>query len=137
MKICRRHTLSLVLVLYAWPMLHAQAVNTTQQVTLLGLLTQANRGNFLAAANAADGSLYLLLDQGDGVRVLKTNAAATTVLAQSHVGATGDAGVAMAVDPNGNVYVTGTSSSGSLAGTGGVPFPSAADTSIELLRRQV
>ena len=111
-------------------MLHAQAVNTTQQVTLLGLLTQANRGNFLAAANAADGSLYLLLDQGDGVRVLKTNAAATTVLAQSHVGATGDAGVAMAVDPNGNVYVTGTSSSGSLAGTGGVPFPSAADTSI-------
>jgi len=109
--------------------LRAQTVNANQQVTLQGLLSTGNRGSFLAAANAADGTLYLLLNQGDGVRVLKTNAAATTVLAQAYTGATGDAGVALALDPAGNLYVTGTSSSGSLVGTSGVPFPHAADNS--------
>ena len=49
--------------------LRAQTVNANQQVTLQGLLSTGNQGSFLAAANAADGTLYLLLNQGDGVRV--------------------------------------------------------------------
>lgn len=107
----------------------AQNVNAYQQVTLQGLLTNGSHGSFLSAANAADGSLYLLLNPGDGVRILKTNAGASTVLAQARAGTTGDAGVSLVLDPAGNVYVTGTSSSGSLAGTSGVLFPSAADNS--------
>jgi len=107
----------------------AQNVNAYQQVTLQGLLTNGSHGSFLSAANAADGSLYLLLNPGDGVRILKTNAGASTVLAQARAGTTGDAGVSLVLDPAGNFYVTGTSSSGSLAGTSGVLFPSAADNS--------
>ncbi len=117
---------------YAWAVVcgssAAQSVNAAQQITLQGLLSTGNKGSFLAAANAADGSLYLLLNQGDGIRVLKTNTAATSLLAQAHTGAAGDAGVALAVDPAGNVYVTGTSTSGSLVGSSGVPFPNAADS---------
>ena len=37
--------------------------------------------------------------------------------------------MALTADPNGNIYIAGTSTSGALAGTSGVPFPSAADSS--------
>jgi len=107
----------------------AQAVNTSQQVTLAGLRSAAGHGSFPAAAYAADGSLFLLYDQADGVRVLKLSAAGTSVLAQAQVGATGDAAIAMALDPTGNVYVAGTSTSGNLSGTSGSAFPARADTS--------
>ncbi len=71
----------------------------------------------------------LLLDQKDGVRLLKTDANATNVLAQTLLGAKGDIGLAMTLDPAGNVYIMGTSTSGTLAATAGVAFPSPADTS--------
>ena len=105
------------------------AVNAAQQVTLQGLRTSAAHGSFNAAAQAADGSLYLLLDEHDGVRVLKSNATATTLLTQTQMGAAGDVGLAMAVDPSGNLYVAGTTSSGTLTGTSGAAFPSVADSS--------
>ena len=107
----------------------AQAVNVSQQVTLAGLRSANGQGSFYAAAYGADGSLFLLYDQHDGVRVLKLNAAGSTVLAQAQLGTVGDSPLAMALDPAGNVYVTGTSTSGNLNGTSGSAFPSRADTS--------
>ena len=101
-----------------------------QQVVLEGLLTQNHRGSFSSSAFAPDGSLYLLLDEGDGIRVLKTDSNGTTPAAQLHLGAAGDSGVALATDPTGNVYLTGTSTSGILTGTAGVPFPAPADSSV-------
>jgi hypothetical protein len=101
-----------------------------QAVLLQGLLSANHRGSFTAACYGAGGSLFLLLDEGDGIRVLKTDSTGKTVEAQAHLGAAGDSGVAMAVDPSGDVYVTGTSRSGTLNGTGGVPFPAPADSSI-------
>ena len=74
-------------------------------------------------------AIILLYDQGDGVRLLHTNAGATTLLAEIQVGSSGDTGVSMAQDPNGNVYVAGTSMSGSLSGTAGAVYPASADSS--------
>lgn len=107
--------------------LHAQVA--PQRVLVEGLLTQNHRGSFTSSAFAPDGSLYLLLDEGDGVRVLKTDSNASTSAAQIHLGAAGDSGIALTADPSGNIYITGTSTSGALTGTSGVPFPSAADSS--------
>lgn len=107
----------------------AQAVNTAQQVTLLGLRSSNQHGSFAAGAYGPDGSLYLLLDEHDGVRLLKADGGGQALLAQAHMGAAGDSGVAMALDPAGNVYVAGTTTSGSLNGTAGAAFGGAADSS--------
>ena len=106
-----------------------QPINATQQVVLQGLRSSAGHGSFSAAQYAPDGSLILLLDEQDGVRILKTGPSATTVIAQAMMGAAGDSGVAIAIDPGGNIYVTGTTTSGSLRATAGVLFPSVADSS--------
>ena len=105
------------------------AAQTAQQLAFAGLLSSGHQGQFNAVQSDSAGNLYLLLDQKDGVRVLKTDAAATSVLAQAHFGAHGDIGVALCLDPSGNVYVTGTTTSGSLTGTSGAAFPSPADIS--------
>jgi hypothetical protein len=70
-----------------------------------------------------------LLDAGDGIRVLKSDSTASTLEGQLHLGVAGDSPIALAVDPGGNVYVTGTSTSGLLTGTSGAPFPAPADNS--------
>jgi hypothetical protein len=108
-----------------------------QQLLFTGLLgsTNPNPANahyaqFNAIQSDASGNLYLLLDQGDGIRLLKTDPTATNVLAQTHLGSSGDIGLAMALDPSGNLYVTGTTTSGTLSTTSGAAFPNAADTSI-------
>lgn len=105
------------------------AAQQTQQLVFTGLRSAASQGQFNAVLSAANGDLYLLLDQKDGVHLLKTDVNATTVLAQTRLGAKGDIGLAMALDPGGNIYVTGTTASGSLAATSGVAFPSPADAS--------
>lgn len=107
----------------------AQTVNSTQQVMLAGLRTAGGHGGFPSAAYASDGSLYLLYDQGDGARVLKLNAAGSVVVAQAQIGSSGDVPVALALDPAGNVYVAGTSTSAALSGTQGAVFPARADAS--------
>ncbi len=107
----------------------AHAQFAPQQVKTEGLLVQNHRGSFTGAAFAADGSLYLLLDEAEGIRVLKTDSSAAMLAAEIHLGAAGDSPVALALDPAGNVYITGTSSSGALAGTAGVLFPAPADSS--------
>ena len=127
-----RAALCLLLVLSAVASCAAQSTSQPAPQTLLlqGLLSANHRGSFTAAQYGPDGSLYLLLDEGDGIRVLKADAMGSALQAQWHIGSAGDSGVALSLDPSGNVYVTGTSSSGALYGSSGVPFPSAADTTV-------
>jgi hypothetical protein len=106
-----------------------QTINASQQVLFQGLRSAGGYGSFAAAAYAPDGSLYMLLDEHDGVRLMKTDGGARAVLAQVQTGNTGDAGVAMSVDSVGNVYVTGTTTSGTLTGTNGAAFSSLTDNS--------
>jgi hypothetical protein len=120
-----------ILLTIAGLILCAQSlVLQAQTLTLAGLRTAGNQGQFNGVQADASGNLYLLLDQQDGIRLLKTDATATTLIAQAHLGSQGDAGLALALDPSGNVYVTGTTSSGSLTGTSGAAFPTASGTAI-------
>ena len=128
MKIVRA-TLFLSLAIAALLTRPAHAQFAPQQLLLEGLLTHNHRGSFTSSIFAPDGSLYLLLDEGDGIRVLKTDSNGSTLEAQLHIGAAGDSGIALTADPVGNVYITGTSTSGALTGTSGVPFPTVADSS--------
>src|ERR1700744_2986946 len=92
MKKFRRHVrlaFSLALILSPCARPRAQTVNAVQQVSLEGLLTANNHGSFTAASYAPNGSLILLLNEGDGIRLIKANAAATTVLASAHTGSAG------------------------------------------------
>jgi hypothetical protein len=130
----------IALLLTASPPLTAQLSTQTtgpQQLLFTGLLGSSNPNpsnshyaQFNAIQSDASGNLYLLLDQSDGIRLLKTDATAATILAQTHLGSSGDIGLAMAVDPSGNLYITGTTTSGTLSTTAGAAFPGAADTSI-------
>jgi hypothetical protein len=112
--------------------LTAQTVAPTgpQQLTFTGLRSVASQGQINALGSDTAGNLYLLINQNDGVRLLKTDPTATNLLAQSLIGAQGDIGLALALDPSGNIYITGTTTSGALSGTAGAAFPTVADTSI-------
>ncbi len=121
----------IALALATWPL---AAQNTgPQQLVFTGLLGSSNptqsNAQFNAVQSDASGNLYLLLDQKDGVRLLKTDASATNILAQTQLGAAGDIGLAMALDPSGNIYVTGTTTSGTITATSGAAFPNPTGTS--------
>ena len=112
----RRLALIALLLIASLP-LPAQTTGP-QQLLFTGLLgstnsdpSNAHYAQFNAIQSDASGNLYLLLDQGDGIRLLKSNATATTLIAQAHNGATGDIALAMSLDPTGNIYITGTSTS--------------------------
>jgi hypothetical protein len=111
--------------------LAAQTVAPTgpQQLTFAGLRSVASQGQINAVGSDGAGNLYLLLNQNDGVRLLKTDPTATTVLAQALLGAQGDIGLALAIDPSSSIYITGTTTSGALGGTSGAAFNNVADTS--------
>jgi hypothetical protein len=115
--------------------LHAQAAPATgpQQLTFAGLRAVLSsqgqpQGQINAVRVGATGNVYLLIDQKDGVRLLETDPTATNILNQAQIGAKGDVGLAMALDPAGNVYVTGTTTSGALTATGGAAFTAASGT---------
>ncbi len=97
-----------------------------QQLVFAGLLGSSNsaqqNAQFNAVQSDGSGNLYLLLDQKDGVRLLKTDPSATNILAQTQLGAAGDIGLAMALDPTGNIYITGAANSGTLITTSGAAF---------------
>ena len=119
-----RALLLFLLVIACLP-LHAQ----TASLALTGLRTVANQGQFNAIQSDAAGNLYLLLDQHDGIRLLKTDPTDTTILAQAHLGAQGDIALSLALDPAGNPYITGTTTSGTLSATAGAVFPTPTGTS--------
>jgi hypothetical protein len=131
---CSLITIVLCLLVIHSLALHAQStappLTGAQQLAFAGLRSVAQQGQFNAVATDSSGNLYLLLDQKDGVRLLKTDASATTILATALLGAAGDSGLAMALDPSGNVYVVGTTTSGSLTATSGAAFPNPVDTSV-------
>ena len=106
-----------------------QTSTGAQQLAFAGLRSVAQQGQFNAIKADASGNLFLLLDQKDGVRILKTDPTATNLLAQSHLGSSGDIGLSLALDPSGNVYVAGTTTSTTLTGTAGAAFPTRAGTS--------
>src|SRR5260370_15550981 len=81
------------------------AIAQSSGLAFAGLRTVGGQGQFNAIRADATGNLYLLLDQGDGIRRLKTDRTATTVLAQAHIGSARDIGLALALDPTGNIYV--------------------------------
>ncbi len=100
-----------------------------QQLSLLGLRTQNGAGQFNGLKADAAGNLYTLFEANDGVRLLKFDATGSTLLGQVKIGSTGDQAVALALDPAGNIYVTGTSlSGGSVTGTAGTAFPARSGT---------
>jgi len=101
-----------------------------QQLAFAGLRAVAYEGQINAVQTDKSGNLYLLIDQEDGVRLLKTDAAGANVLAQAQIGAKGDIGLAMALDPAGNVYVTGTTTSGAMTATAGAAFLTPSGSSI-------
>ena len=97
-----------------------------QQLLFAGLRASSSStsyAQFNAIQSDSTGNLYLLLDQKDGIRLLKTDPTATNILAQTQLGASGDVGLAMVLDPAGNLYITGDSTSGSLQATYGAAFP--------------
>ncbi len=100
-----------------------------QQLAFAGLRAVLNQGQPAGQINAiqsnAADDLYLLINQGDGVRVIETNSTASTVLNTAYLGSKFDIGLAMALDPAGNVYVTGTTGSGVLTATSGAAFTNA------------
>ena len=112
-----RLPLRLILCVLSTLISAALPAQQTQQLVFTGLRSVASQGQFNAVLSAPNGDLYLLLDQKDGVRALKTDANATTVLAQTQLGAKGDIGLAMALDPSGKIYVTGTTASGGVVAT--------------------
>ena len=122
---------SFCLVLLASARLYAQgpAPNTTQQLAFAGLRTAGMQGQFNGVKTDGAGNLYLLLDQKDGVRLLKTDNAAQSILAQALLGATGDIGTALALDPAGNIYVAGTTTSTKLTATAGAAIATRTDSS--------
>ncbi len=103
-----------------------------QQLVFAGLRASTNsisrNAQFNAVQSDVQGNLYLLLDQKDGVRLLKTDPSATNVLAQTQLGTVGDIGLAMALDPAGNIVIAGTTTSASITATSGAAFSSATDT---------
>ena len=107
-----------------------QSTAATPVVRLQGLHSTNAHGSFKAAASLPDGTLVLLYDQSDGLRIIKTDAYASAILVQAQQGAAGDTGVALTVDSSGNIYVAGTSSSGQLGGTSGAAFPAPVDSSL-------
>ena len=108
-----------------------QTANTSQQLAFAGLRSVTQQGQINGVLTDASGNVYLIVDQKDGVRVLKTDNTASTLLAQAVLGAKGDVGVALALDPAGNVYVTGTTTSGSLNATAGAAIPNRTDNSTQ------
>lgn len=107
----------------------AQVPNGNQQLLFAGLRSVNQQGQINGIATDRAGNLYLLLNEGDGVRLLVTDANANAILAQSSLGTKGDVGVALALDPAGNVLVTGTTTSTALAATAGAAIPARTDAS--------
>lgn len=99
-----------------------------QQLVFAGLRSVAAQGQINSVATDAAGNIYLLLDQGDGVRMLKVDSVGGALLAQAQLGAKDDVGIAMALDPLGNIYVAGTTSSSTLVATPGAAFAARNDT---------
>jgi len=117
---------ALIFVTLALPALCQTTVaNTTQQLLFSGLRSVNAAGQINGVATDSAGNPYLLIDQNDGIRILHVSADGTSVLAQAYLGAAGDHGTALALDPSGNVCITGTTSSGSLNATAGAVHPSA------------
>ena len=106
--------------LATFPLAVAQSSSSgPQSLVFAGLRSIASQGTFRAVTSDASGNLFLLFDQSDGIRLLKASNDGTQLLAQAHLGAAGDAGATLSIDPLGNVYITGTTSSGVIAPTAG------------------
>lgn len=130
--ISRLRALLLLLLLAAFaPSLRAQTAVPTEAAVLRteGLRSTNHQGAFRGAVRLPDDTLVLLYDQEDGLRLLRTDRRAQTILSEAHQGSAGDHGLAITTDPAGNIYVAGTSFGGTLTGTPGAAYPASVDAS--------
>jgi hypothetical protein len=122
--------LALILGCATGTLAQSTAANAAQRLVFAGLRSATGKGQINAMAADPAGNLFLALDQQDGIRVLKITANGSSVLAEVQLGAQGDAGAALALDPAGNVYIAGTSTSGHLSATNGAAVGAAASNTI-------
>ena len=120
-------------VMFRWMLallLSVPLAAAAQSLTLAGIYgvdagVDSSAAAFAGVQMDSSRNIYLLLDEGDGIRLLKLNPAGSTLLASTHLGAAGDHGTTLALDSSGNVYVAGVAGSGALAVTAGaaLDFP--------------
>ena len=72
-KIAHHIFIGWLVTLVASLSLRGQTVTQVQQLAFAGLRSVATQGQFNAVAADSTGNIYLLLDQKDGVRVLKVD----------------------------------------------------------------
>jgi hypothetical protein len=116
-------TLLFLVALVSLPLSLAAQSSAPLSIALAGLRTvdsgvASNTASFPAVQMDSTRNIYLLLDENDGVRILKLNPAGSTLLASAHIGRAGDHGVALAFASN-QLFVAGIAGSGSLSATSG------------------
>jgi trimeric autotransporter adhesin len=121
----------LLIALLTLPLTLAAQSTTPLSISLAGLYTvdaavDASTASFPGVQLDSSGNIYLLLDENDGVRLLKLNPSGINILASAHIGAAGDHGIALALSAN-EIYVTGIAGSGTLSASSGAAeaFPTA------------
>ncbi len=123
--------LLLLIALISLPLSLAAQTSSPLSISLAGLRNvdygvTSTTASFPAVQMDSALNIYLLLDENDGVRILKLDPTGTMLLSFAHIGAAGDHGVGLAF-AGGQLYVTGTAGSGTLSASAGAAenFPAA------------
>lgn len=96
-----------------------QVTNQAQGFTFAGLHAAGTNTKFLSVRVEVTGTLLVLDDEGDGIRVLRLGGTNHELISQTLLGASGDHGTQLTLGPAGEIYLTGTLSSGALSATVG------------------
>ena len=94
-----------------------QVTNQAQGFTFAGLHAAGTNAKFLSVQVEISGTLLVLDDEGDGIRVFRLGGTNHELVSQTLLGTSGDHGTQLTLGPGGEIYLTGTLSSGSLSAT--------------------
>ncbi len=103
----------------ATPSSSGQVTNQVQRFSFAGLHDAGSDAQFQSVASEPGGTLLLLEDDGDGIRLIRVGATNHELVSGNLLGAAGDHGNVLTLGPAGEIYVAGTLSSGSLSATAG------------------